>query len=68
MLAIILRYVDNWEVKQRLVQLVMLTKSMSAEEVARELNVLSLSYGIKSHLLAASMRDGASVNEGFKLP
>ena len=63
-LAIILRYVDNWEVKQRLVRLEMLTKSLSAEEVARELiNVLSLSYGIKSPLLVASMRDGASVNE-----
>ena len=63
-LAIILRYVDNWEVKQHLVRLEMLTKSLSAEEVARELiNVLSLSYGIKSPLLVASMRDGASVNE-----
>ena len=63
-LAIILRYVDNWEVKQRLVRLEMLTKSMSAEQVARELiDVLSVSYGIKSHLLVASMRDGASVNE-----
>ena len=61
-LAIILRYVDNWEVKQRLVQLEMLTKNISDEEVARELiNVLSVSYGIKSHLLVASMRDEATM-------
>ena len=60
----IIHYVDNWEVKQRLVRLGMLTKSITAEELARELiNVLSVSYGIKSHLLVASMRDGASINE-----
>ena len=46
---------DNWEAKQRLARLEMLIKSMSAEEVATELiNVLSLSYGITSHLLVAS--------------
>ena len=34
-LAIIIRYVDNWEVKQRLVRLEMLTKSITAKELAR---------------------------------
>ena len=36
---------------------------MTGEEVARELiSVLSVTFGIKSHLLLAGMRDGASVN------
>ena len=62
--AVIIRYVDDWEVKQRLVRLEMLTKSMSGDEVARELiDILSVTYGIRSHLLVALMRDGASVNE-----
>ena len=42
----------------------MLTKSMSGNEIARKLNdILSVTYGIRSHLLVATIRDGASVNE-----
>ncbi len=59
-LAIVLRYVEDYKIKQRLVRLEILTKSMTGEEVARELiSVLSVTFGIKSHL--AGMRDGASV-------
>lgn len=40
-----------------------LVKSMTGEEVARELiNVLSIDYQVKPNLLLAAMRDGASVN------
>lgn len=61
-LAVVVRYVDGWEIQQRLVRLEFLTRSMSGEEVARELiNVLSVMLGVQSNLLAA-MRDRASVN------
>lgn len=41
----------------------MLAKSVSGEKLTRELiSVLSVIYGIKSNLLYAAMRDGASVN------
>lgn len=62
-LAVVLRYVEDYEIKQRLVRLETLTKSMTGEEVARELiSVLSASFGIKSDLLIAALRDGTSVN------
>ena len=63
-LAILLRYIDaEWCVRQRLVRVQMLAKSVTGEELARELiSVLSVTYGIKSNMLLAAMRDGASVN------
>ena len=55
-LAIIIRFIDqDWCVQ--------LSKSLSGEEVARELiSVLSVTYGVRSSNLLASMRDRASVN------
>ncbi len=64
-LAIIVRFVDRSVLKihQRLVRLQILTKSMTGEEVARELlSVLSTEYGIASSNLLAAMHDRASVN------
>ena len=63
-LAILLRYIDaEWCVQQRLARVQMLAKSVSGEELARELiSVLSVTYGIRSNMLLAAMRDGASVN------
>lgn len=62
-LAVVLRMVNGWTIEQRLVRLKFLKKSMKAEEVARELiQLMSTELGIKSHLLLAAMRDGASVN------
>ena len=53
----------EWEVRQRLVQLEFLAKSMNGEEVSRKLiNVLSVTLGVQSLLLLAAMRDRASVN------
>lgn len=59
-----LRYVDNdWSLKQRLVKFKLLAKSLTGEEIACELiSILSTTYGIESHRLLASMRDGASTN------
>ena len=62
-LAVVLRFVDNFQPKQRLVSLKLLSKSMTGEELAREIiSTLSTSYGIESKRLVASMRDRASVN------
>ena len=50
-------------IKQRLVLFQTLAKSMTGEEIARELiNVLSIEYDITSERLLASMRDRASAN------
>ena len=62
-MVVILRYIDEWVIRQRVVRMMLVAKSMSGEEVARQLiSVLSTELGIPSHLLVASMRDGASVN------
>lgn len=63
-LAIILRYVgDDWDLQQRLVRVQMLSKSLTGEEIARELiNILSGMYGIRSNSLLGAMRDRASTN------
>ena len=59
MLAVVLRFVDNqWQIKQRLVRLMLLAKSLTGEEVARQLIViLSTELGVKSDRLVAAMRD-----------
>jgi hypothetical protein len=63
-MVILLRFVDNqWNIQQRAVQLMLLAKSLTGEEVARQLIVcLSTELGIGSNLLVAAMRDRASVN------
>ena len=54
---------EKWVVQQRLVRLQLLAKSLSGEEIARELiSILSINYGIESPRLLASMRDGAATN------
>ena len=62
-LAIVVRYIDGWNINQRLVCLQFLAKSMAGEELARQLiSTLSATYGIQSNTILAAMRDGASVN------
>ena len=62
-LVIVLRFLDNWEIKQRLVQLQILVKSMKGEELAREvLGVLCREYKLSTEQVLAAMRDRASVN------
>ena len=64
-LAIVLRYVDDgWNINQRLVRLQVVVKSLTGEELARELiSVLSVQYSIGTQQLLAAMKDRASVNE-----
>ncbi len=62
-MMILLQYVDNWEIQQRVVRLMLLAKSMTGEGVARQLIIcLSTELGICSNNLIASVRDRASVN------
>ena len=63
-MAIILRFVsESWTLEQRLVLIQLLSKSMTGEEIARELiHVLSATYTIGPDQLIAAMRDRASVN------
>ena len=54
---------SDWRVEQRLVKVQMLSKSLTGEEIARELiNVLLVTYSIHSNNLLAAMRDRASTN------
>ena len=62
-LVVILRFVDGFMIKQRLVHFLTLTRSLAGEEIARELiNVLSVEYGIGSERVLASMQDRTSAN------
>lgn len=58
-LNIILRLVsDDWKIVQCLVKLLLVTKSMTGEELAQQLlSCLSTNLGINSALLLAAMRD-----------
>ena len=62
--VIVLRFVDNdWCIQQRVARLMLLAKSMSGEELARQLILcLSTELGITGDRLLASIHDRASVN------
>ena len=63
-LAVIIWFVINWKVKQRLIRVQMLTKTMTGEEITCELvNILSVKYSISTEWLLACMHDGASAME-----
>ena len=63
-LVVILRFVDDhWTIQQRVVRLMLLAKSVTGEELAREIiSILSTQLQVHHNLLVASMRDRASVN------
>lgn len=63
-LTVILQFVtDEWVIQQHFVRLQLLTKSLSGEEIARELiSILSVNYGVQSTQLLGAMRDCASLN------
>ena len=59
-LVIVLRFVDGFVIKQYLIRFQTLAKSMTGEEIARQLiSVLSVEYGITSDRLLTAMRDWA---------
>eukprot|EP00117_Sycon_ciliatum_P001327 scpid51838/ scgid7033/ len=63
-LVIILRFVTtNWEAAQRLVRLRILSKSLTFQQLAREIiTCLSTEYHLPAASLVAAIRDGAAVN------
>ena len=62
-LVVVMRFLDCWEIKQRLIRMQILVKSMTGEELAREvLGVLCREYKLASDQVLAVMRDRASVN------
>ena len=62
-LVIVLRFIQDWSVCQRLVRVDFLQQSMNGQELARQvISALSVTLGVESDKLIAVMRDGASVN------
>ena len=63
-IVIVLRYVsDSWMLEQRLIRVQLLSKSVTGEELARELiHILSVNYAVGPNRLLAAMKDRASVN------
>lgn len=63
-LTIVVRFIsEDWKIQQHVIRVQMLAKSLTGEELARELiHVLSVNYSIRPEQLIASMRDRASVN------
>ena len=61
--AVIVRFMDGWNVQQRLCGLKFMAKSLLGEETARLLiEFISTELGISSSLIIAAMHDRASVN------
>ena len=62
--VVVVRYVDSeWVISQKVAQLLLLSKSLCGEEVARLLvDVLSTKVGVPTKNIVAAMRDRASVN------
>ena len=62
-LAVVVRYIANWKIEQRLVRLEILLKSLTGEELARELiSILSVKLGLESKQILGAIHDRASVN------
>lgn len=64
-LVIVLRYVDDdWVIKQHVCRLMLLAKSITGEELARQLiTVVATELSIAPNMALAAMRDRASVND-----
>ena len=64
-MVIVVRYLtDDWVIKQDVCRLMLLTKSMTGEEVARQIvSTISTEMGISHELVVGAMHDRASVNE-----
>ena len=61
--VIIIRFVDDWNIKQRVAKLMLLAKSLTGEHVARLLvESLCTELGVGCNAVIAAMHDRASVN------
>lgn len=62
-LVVLVRFVESWIIKQRLVRLRLLKSSVNGDELARIIiEVLHRKINIQENSLLAAMRDRASVN------
>ena len=62
-LAVLLRFInEEFEIVQRLVRLHVLAKSLSANELARDITILCTGMQIPASTIICAIRDGASVN------
>ena len=62
-LVIVLRYTEDWVVKQHVCRLMLLAKSLTGEELARQLiSAISMELSIPTNRVVAFMRDWAAVN------
>ena len=63
--VVLLRYIDDdWVIRQKVCRMMLLAKSLTGEEVARQLiTCLSTELSILQHLVVSVMRDRASVND-----
>ena len=62
--VIALQYIDDWVIKQRVCRLMFLAKSITGDEVARQLvTALSTKLSIHPNMNIAAMQDGALVND-----
>ena len=62
-MVIVVQYVEEWNIQQRLICLKLLQKSMAVEEIALVIiDTLSREYSIPPDRLLACMRDHAPVN------
>ena len=64
-MVIVLRFIDDdWCIQQRVCRLMLLEKSLTGEEVARQIiSTISTELGIPSSSVIAAARDRASVND-----
>ena len=62
--VIVVRFVDsNWCVQQRMIRLQLLVKTMTGDEIARQIiNTLSVEYAIQSQQVMGMIHDCASTN------
>ena len=61
--VLVVRYIQDWQIKQKVCRLMLLAKSVNGEEVARQLiTVLQSELSIPPNMVIAAMRDRASVN------
>jgi len=61
--AMVLYYISDCSIKQRLIKFQILVKMMTGEEIAQELiGILQVNYGISSINFLACMHDQAAAN------
>ena len=67
----VLRYIDDWFIKQRVCRLMLLAKSITGEVIRQLATALSTELSIIPDMIVAAMRDRASINhvgEGMNTP